>query len=161
MFFLLEFSILTQTLAEDEMRRRDLVLGVAATLFAAAGQAFSQQTPKNWDIERVGKQLQLFREHDPKLDSVGILAATRATDGGYGETFVEGLQPAATRAGLRLVPVLVDGPNEFKRAFETMSKAGAQVVIIEKFFAPQRMMLHDIATKHHFAGVLFLLPRTD
>jgi len=95
------------------MRRRNLVLGVAATWFAAAGRTFSQQIQRNWDTEGVGKHLDAL-----KLDCVGILAATSAIDGGYGETLVEGLQAPATRMGIRLVPVLVDGPNEFERAFE-------------------------------------------
>jgi len=142
------------------MRRRDLGLGVATALFGAAGRAFSQQTPKDWDIESVGKQLQAMHEQTPQLDCVGILAATPATDGGYGKTLVEGLQAAATRAGIRLVPVLVDGPNELDRAFEAMSKAGARVVIIEEFFAAQRAMFDDLK-KHHFVGMLWLLPRSD
>src|SRR5262249_38310485 len=38
---------LNQSLAVGvEMRRRDLVVGVAATLFAVPSRAFSQQTPK-------------------------------------------------------------------------------------------------------------------
>jgi hypothetical protein len=75
---------------------------------------------------------------------------------------VEGLQQtAAMRAGHRLMPVLVDGPNEVEGAFETMSKAGAQMVIVEEFFAPHRAMLNDLLTKHHFWVALFLLPRTD
>ena len=91
------------------MKRRNLVLGVAAAWFAAAGRTFSQQIQRNWDTEGVGKHLEALREQ-MKLDCVGILAATSAIDGGYGETLVEGVQGPAARAGLRLVPVLVDGP---------------------------------------------------
>src|SRR6266404_194410 len=115
---------------EGEMRRRNLILGVAATWFAATGRTFSQQIQRRWDTEGAGKHLEAMREQ-MKLESVGILAATSAIDGGYGKTLVEGLQAPATRAGIRLVPVLVDGPNEFERAFETMAKAGARGVIID------------------------------
>jgi putative tryptophan/tyrosine transport system substrate-binding protein len=84
----------------------------------------------------------------PDLVCVGILAATPATDGGFGEILVEYLRTAATKAGLRLAPVLADDPNEFERSFETMSKAGAQAVIIQELFSPHRVALIDLATKH-------------
>jgi hypothetical protein len=156
-----KFDILTQALAEGEMRRRDLILGVAATPFAVAGHAFSQQIRKYWDPESVHKMIQSALKGMPNPDCVGILAATPATDGGYGEALVEGLQPLAMKTGLRLVPVLVDGPDAFESAFETISKAGARVVIIEEFFAPHRVMFQDLQKKYHFLVTLSLLPRTD
>src|SRR5262249_41826160 len=81
------------------------------------------------DAELGGKRLQLLRELMPNLLCIGVLAATPATDGGYGEILVKDLDMAATRAGLRLAPVLVEGPNEFEGAFEAMFKVGAQAVI--------------------------------
>jgi putative ABC transport system substrate-binding protein len=103
------------------------------------------------DAELGGKQLQLLRELMPNLACVAILAATPATDGGYGEILVEDLRTAGMKAGLRLVPVLVDGPNEFERALEIMAKAGAQAVITQELFTPHRVILIDLATKHHLA----------
>jgi putative ABC transport system substrate-binding protein len=103
------------------------------------------------DAELGGKQLQLLRELMPNLACVGILAATPAADGGYGEILVEDLRTASMKAGIRLVPVLVDGPNEFERAFEIMAKAGAQAVITQELFTPHRVVLIDLATKQHLA----------
>jgi len=85
----------------------------------------------------------------PDLACVGILAATPATDGGFGEILVEYLRTAATKAGLRLAPVLIDDPNEFEKSFETMSMAGTQAVIIQELFGPHRVTLINLATKHH------------
>ena len=103
------------------------------------------------DAELGGKRLQLLRELMPNLLCVGVLAATPATDGGFGEILVKDLDMAATRAGLRLAPVLVEGPNEFEGAFEAMSKLGAQAVITQPLFEPHGVILVELATKHHLA----------
>ena len=104
------------------------------------------------DAEIGGKRLQLLRELMPNLVCVAVLAATPATDGGYGKIFVEDLHRAAKKAGLELVPALVDGPNEFERAFEAMSEARAQAVIIQGLFEPQGSMTFiELANKHRLA----------
>jgi putative tryptophan/tyrosine transport system substrate-binding protein len=105
------------------------------------------------DAEVGGKRIQLLRELMPILSCVGVLAATPTTDRGYGGIFVADLQAAATRAGLRLAPTLVDGPNEFERAFETMSNSEAQVVIIQPLFDPHLAILLDLAAKHRLASM--------
>jgi putative ABC transport system substrate-binding protein len=103
------------------------------------------------DAELGGKRLQLLRELMPNLVCVAILAATPATDGGYGDILVDELHTAATKAGLRFVPVRVDDPNEFEKAFQAMSKAEAQAVIIEGLFDAQGPTLIELANKHHLA----------
>jgi len=103
------------------------------------------------DVELGGKRLQLLRELMPNLVCVAVLAATPATDYGFGEIFVKDLHMAATRAGLRLAPVLVEGPSEFEKAFGAMSNAGAQAVIIQGLFDPHRVILIELATKHRLA----------
>jgi putative tryptophan/tyrosine transport system substrate-binding protein len=103
------------------------------------------------DAEIGGKRLQLLHELMPNLACVAVLAATPATDGGYSRIFVEDLHIAATRAGLRLEPVLVDGPDEFERAFAAMSKADAQAVIMLALFDPHRAILLELATKYRLA----------
>ena len=125
-----------------------LQLGLIASLARPGGNVTGLSA---MDAELGGKQLQLLRELMPNLVCVAILAATPATDGGFGETLVEDLRAAATKAGLRLVPVLVGGPDEFATAFETMSKAGAQAVITQELFDPHRVILIDLATRRHLA----------
>src|SRR3984893_4113401 len=77
------------------------------------------------EAEIVGKRLQLLRDLLPSLARVAVLASTPATDP-FSGPFVENLRLAATRAGLRLEPILVGGPNEFESAFATMATAEAQ-----------------------------------
>jgi len=123
-----------------------LELGLIASLARPGGNVTGLSA---MDAELGGKQLGLLRELMPDLACVGILAATPATDGGFGEILVEYLRTAATKAGLRLAPVLIDDPNEFEKSFETMSMAGTQAVIIQELFGPHRVTLINLATKHH------------
>ena len=102
------------------------------------------------DAELGGKRVQLLRQLIPDLSCVAVLASTPATDS-FGGPFVEDLRSAATRAGLRLAPALVGGPNEFESAFAAMSKARAQAVIVQGLFDPHRAILLELATKHRLA----------
>ena len=102
------------------------------------------------DAEIGGRRLQLLGDLIPGLSCVAVLASTTATDP-FSGPFVENLRLAATRAGLRLEPVLVSGPSEFESALMAMAKADAQAVIIQGFFDPHRAVLVELATKHRMA----------
>jgi putative tryptophan/tyrosine transport system substrate-binding protein len=99
------------------------------------------------DAEIGGKRLQLLRDLIPELARVAVLASTPATDP-FSGPFVEDLRLAARRAGLRLEPVLVNGPNEFADAFGAMAKAQVQAVVIQGLFDPHRVSLLELASKH-------------
>ena len=102
------------------------------------------------DAEIGGKRLQLLRDLIPGLARVAVLASNPNTDP-FSGPFVEDLRLAARRAGLRLEPVLVGGPDEFAGAFAAMAKAQAQAVIIQGLFDPHRVALIDLAAKHRLA----------
>ena len=102
------------------------------------------------DAEIGGKRLQLLRELIPGLVRVGVLASTPNTDP-FSGPFVEDLRLAARRAGLRLEPVLVNGPDEFESAYATMAKADAQAVIVQGLFDPHRIRLIELAAKYRLA----------
>jgi putative ABC transport system substrate-binding protein len=99
------------------------------------------------DAELGGKRLQLLREVIPNLARVGVLASSVSTDP-FSRPFVDDMQAAATIAGIRLVPVLVNGPSDFENAFAAMAKAEAQAVIIQGLFDPQRVIILELAAKH-------------
>jgi putative ABC transport system substrate-binding protein len=99
------------------------------------------------DAEIGGKRLQLLRDLIPNLDRTAVLA-TAASTNPYGGFFVEDLRVAASGAGLRLEPVLVNGPEEFEGAFAAMAKADAQAVIVQPFFDPHVKILVELAAKH-------------
>ena len=102
------------------------------------------------DAEIGGKRLQLLRDLIPGLARVAILASNPNTDP-FSGPLVEDLRLAARRAGLRLEPVLVSGPDEFAGAFAAMAKAQTQAVIIQGLFDPHRVALVDLAAKHRLA----------
>jgi putative ABC transport system substrate-binding protein len=102
------------------------------------------------DAEIGGKRLQLLRELIPNLACVAVLASTTTTNP-YSGPFVEDLRLAATRAGLRLEPILVSDPNEFESAFAAMAKAKAQAVIVQELFDPHRAILLKLAAKYRLA----------
>ena len=102
------------------------------------------------DAEIGGKRVQLLSDLIPSLARIAALASTPDTDP-FSGPFVENLRLAATRAGVRLEPVLVNSPNEFENAFAAMAKAGAQAVIIQGLFDPHRATLVELATKYRMA----------
>ena len=102
------------------------------------------------DAEIGGKRLQLLKQLIPNLNCVAVLSATPATNP-YGRPFVEDLQAAAARAGIRLVPAIVGGVNDFESAFATMAKERAQAVIVLGSFDPHRKVLLDLAAKRRLA----------
>jgi putative ABC transport system substrate-binding protein len=102
------------------------------------------------EAEIGGKRLQLLRDLIPSLDQVAVLASTTTTDP-FSGPYVENLRLAATRLGLRLEPILVNGPSGFEGAFAAMAKANAQAVIIQPLFDPYRAILVELAAKHRLA----------
>ncbi len=98
------------------------------------------------DAELGGKRLALLREFIPNLARVAVLASSVSTDP-FSRPFVDDMQAAATIAGIRLVPVLVNGPNDFKNAFAAMTKAEAQGVIVQGLFDPHRAIILELAAK--------------
>jgi putative tryptophan/tyrosine transport system substrate-binding protein len=72
------------------------------------------------DAELGGKRLQLLREIMPSLTCVAVLGTT-ATINPYSGPFVDDLRAAGARAGLRIEPVLISGPEEFESAFAEMA----------------------------------------
>ena len=99
------------------------------------------------DAELGGKRLQLLREVIPNLARVAALASSVSTDP-FSRPFVDDMQAAATIAGIQLVPVLVNGPNDFENAFAAMAKAEAQAVIVQGLFDPHRKIIIELAAKH-------------
>lgn len=99
------------------------------------------------DAELGGKRLQLLREVIPNLARVAALASSVSTDP-FSRPFVDDMQAAATIAGIQLVPVLVNGPNDFENAFAVMAKAEAQAVIVQGPFDPHRKIIIELAAKH-------------
>jgi putative tryptophan/tyrosine transport system substrate-binding protein len=100
------------------------------------------------DAELGGKRLQLLRDVVPNLARVAVLASSGPFSRPFVRPFVDDMEAAATIAGIRLVPVLVNGPDDFENAFAAMTKAEAQAVIVQGLFDPHRAMILELAAKH-------------
>jgi putative ABC transport system substrate-binding protein len=99
----------------------------------------------NMEAELGGKRLDLLRETIPGLARVGVLVVK--TDP-FTKPFLQDLQTGASRAGLQLHPVTVDGPGEFADAFAAIRTAGDQAVIVQPNFLPQTAAIVALAAKH-------------
>jgi len=102
------------------------------------------------DAEIGSKRLQLLKELIADLKCVAVLSPTPATNP-FGRPFVADLVAAAARAGIRLVPAIVDSVNDFESAFATMAKERAQAVIVVGYFDPHRKVLLNLAAKRRIA----------
>jgi putative tryptophan/tyrosine transport system substrate-binding protein len=121
--------------------------GFVASLARPGGNATGLS---GMDAEIAGRRLQVLRDLNPRLERVAILGTTPTTNP-YSGPYVKDLRRAASGTGLRLVPVLISGPDEFERAFSEMAKAGAQAVIVQDHFDPHRAVLVKLAAKHKLA----------
>ena len=97
------------------------------------------------EAELGGKRLELLREVIPGLARVAVLAAK--TDP-FTPPYLHDLQTGATRLGLHLRPVVVDGPRGFEDAFATTSAAGDQAVIIQPTFLPHTAVIVALAARY-------------
>jgi putative ABC transport system substrate-binding protein len=121
--------------------------GFVASLARPGGNATGLS---GMDSEIAGRRLQILRELNPKLERVAILGTTPTTNP-YSGPYVEDLRRAASSTDLRLIPVLIAGPDELGRAFSEMARAGAQAVIVQDHFDPHRAVLVELAAKHKLA----------
>ena len=126
-----------------------LQLGAISSLARPGGNVTGLS---NMDAEIGGKRLQLLRELIPNLGCFAALATT-ATTARFSVPFVEDLRSAAGTAGIRIEPILIGGPSEFRSAFAAMAKAGAQAVVVQTFFDPHQAILIELAAKYRLASL--------
>src|SRR5215469_8067861 len=74
-----------------------------------------------------GKQLELLKEIVPKLNRVAIL---RTSGAAADDVFVKETEAPARALGVQLIPVMVQGPDDFEDAFRAMTKERANGLVI-------------------------------
>ena len=100
--------------------------------------------------ELSGKRLELFQQVIPGLSRVALLASASTTNP-FVPLFVRETTMAAGKAGIRLDPILVDGPADFEGAFTSMAKNQTQAVIVQPLFDTHRKLIIELAAKHRLA----------
>jgi ABC-type uncharacterized transport system substrate-binding protein len=78
-----------------------------------------------------GKRLELLREIIPGIDRVAFLLY--AKDRSH-RIFAREAEAAARTLGIRLQPVIVNGPGEFEAAFASIQKEKADALIVQPLF---------------------------
>jgi putative ABC transport system substrate-binding protein len=108
----------------------------------------------NLDTELSEKRLEILKEVIPGLSSVAILwnPANPAHRPALAESEI-----AAKGLGVRLRPVDVRDPNEFKSAFSAMSRehAGALMLLADSMFSANRARIVDFAAKSRLPSIFW------
>lgn len=106
----------------------------------------------NMAAELGGRRLQLLKDMLPSLDCVAVLASTQDP---FTKPFLSYMQDAARGGGLRLEPVMIEGPADFDRAFTAMVAVGAGAVVIQGVFNTQRARILDLVARHRLPTMWF------
>ena len=77
-----------------------------------------------------GKQLELLKEIVPKLNRVAILRTVGGPGGAADDVFVKETEVPARALGVQLIPVVVQGPDDYEDAFRSMTKERANGLVI-------------------------------
>jgi putative ABC transport system substrate-binding protein len=100
-----------------------------------------------------GKCFDLLRELLPTVTHVAALV--HATDP-FARPFLEHIESAARRVGVRIQPVVVRGAEEFDGAFAAMAQEGVGAVIVQPILATPRAAA--LAVQHHLPTIALSEP---
>jgi putative tryptophan/tyrosine transport system substrate-binding protein len=96
-----------------------------------------------------GKRLQLMKEVIPALARVAFLA--HGGDPAH-RLFIKEAEGAAAAFGVRVEPVIINGPDQFEEAFSTMARARVDALIVQPLFGPDSRII-ALAAKHRLPAV--------
>jgi putative tryptophan/tyrosine transport system substrate-binding protein len=86
----------------------------------------------NMGAEIAGKSVELFRDMLPSLRRVAVLALPVDP---FTKSFLEQVHLAGRTAGIAIAPVaMVQGPDDIEAAFATMTREGAEAVVVQGIF---------------------------
>jgi len=97
-----------------------------------------------------GKRLELIREALPGVARVAFLAHGA---GPAAPLFIRETQVAAQKLGVRIQPVIVEGPEEFEGAFSAMRREQAGALIVQPIFTEHRQRIVALAAKNRLPTI--------
>jgi len=102
--------------------------------------------------ELSGKRLELLKEINPKITRVAVF---RNPTGLTHAVLWKETQDAATALGIKLLPLDIRGPDDFKSAFGTMvrERSDAFIVLPEPVTTTHRQQIVDLAMKNRLPGM--------
>ena len=117
--------------------------GLVASLARPGGNVTG---PSMMTLDIAGKRLELLREILPNMSRVALLSRK-------GALFVEETKVAGQRLGVRILPVLVDGPQELQGAFAAVLRGRAEALIVEPWPYLSDRRVVDFAVKHRLPTI--------
>ena len=108
-----------------------------------------------------GKSLELLKEIVPKLNRVAIL---RTAAGAADDVFVKETEVPARALGVQLIPVRVQGSDDFEDAFRSMTKERANgffVRLLPNTYSVPFKRVADLSMKNHLPSIAQQLTWTE
>ncbi len=105
------------------------------------------------NAELGGKALELLKEIVPRLTHVAILGAE---DTPVHKLFLKNTEAPARALGLKLIPLLFRGPEDYESAFRTATKERANAILVRGVpftSSAHRKRLVDLATKNRLPAI--------
>ncbi|HEV2009300.1 MAG TPA: ABC transporter substrate-binding protein [Burkholderiales bacterium] len=99
-----------------------------------------------------GKHLQMLLTMVPKLSRMAVLVNPANS---AHATILKNVEVAAQKAGIKVLPVKAQTPQEIESAFSTMTKenAGAVIVALDPLFIQQGLQIAVQAAKHRLPSI--------
>jgi putative ABC transport system substrate-binding protein len=121
--------------------------GFVASLARPGGNitGLSLQSP-----ELAGKRLELLKEIAPKLSMVAFLV--HRGDPSH-RLYVKEAQDAAETFGLKILPVVINGPDELDAAFAAIVKDRAGALIVQPILGEYGKRIANLAAKHRLPTI--------
>jgi len=114
----------------------------------------------NISAEIGGRILELLKEVTPKLTRVAILTTASAVNQG----FLKEAEAPARALKLQLIPVMVQGPDDFEGAFRAMTKEKVNGLVIRlqpNLYSPHFKRVAELAIKNRLPSIYQQFNWTD
>jgi len=110
--------------------------------------------------EVIQKHAELLATVQPRIARIAILLSP--TNPGHTALLLN-VQVAAQRSGRQVLPVAASSPEEIERGFASMTRNGADAVIVlqDSFFRQQRRQIAGLALKHRLPSSFAQLESSD
>jgi putative tryptophan/tyrosine transport system substrate-binding protein len=111
-----------------------------------------------------GKQLELLKEIVAKLNRVAILRTVSSGVASADDVFVKETEVPARALGVQLIPVVVQGADDFEGAFRAMTKERANGLVIRllpNVYSVPFKRIADLAMKNRLPSIAQQLTWTD
>ena len=107
--------------------------------------------------ELTGKRLELLKEAVPAITRMGVLSHPGVPSEATRKSMLEEAEAAARALGVQLQRLEARGPNDFDRAFATMSRdrVGGLIFVPSGMFVDERRHIVELAAKNRLPAMFY------